>query len=102
MSDKKKRGCEKNTKVPYWTDLDKNKRSDCPLRAFRKNPELYNDLLTAHSLYKAHGTMPYSGGFMNQPALYTNLISFIEYIKQKCEDLKEEKKEIFNRENTNA
>lgn len=102
MSEKKKRGCEKNTKVPYWTDLDKNKRSDCPLRAFHKNPALYNDLLAAHSLYKAHGTMPYSGGFMNQPALYTNLISFIEYVKSECDKIKEEKKEIFNRENTNA
>ena len=46
--------------------------------------------------------MPYPGGFMNQPALYTNLISFIEAIKQKCEDLKEEKKEIFNKERANA
>jgi len=98
----KKRGCTKDTKVPYWTDLDKNKRSDCPLRAFRKNPALYNDLLTAHSLYKAHGTMPYAGGFMNQPALYTNLISFIEYIKGECDKIEEEKKEIFRKENANA
>lgn len=98
MSDRKKRGCEKDTKVPYWTDLDGNKRSSCPLRAFRKNPELYNDLLTAHSLYKAHGTMPYSGGFMNQPALYTNLITFIEHIKSACDAIKEEKKEAFRKE----
>ena len=99
----KKRGCEKDTKVPYWTDLDgKTKRSSCPLRAFRRNPDLFNDLLAAHSLYKAHGTMPYSGGFMNQPALYTNLISFIEAIKKKCEDKLEEKKEIFNKETSNA
>ena len=102
MSDKKKRGCEEDTKTPYWTDLDNNKRSSCPLRAFRKNPELYNDLLTAHSLYKAHGTMPYEGGFMNQPALYTHLISFIEYVKTKCEKIAEEKKEVFKKEVANA
>lgn len=98
MSDQKKRGCEKDTKKPYWTDLDGNSRSSCPLRAFRRNPEFYNTLLTAHSLYKAHGTMPYDGGFMNQPSLYTNLISFIEYMKSECEKLLNEKKEAFRKE----
>ena len=88
----KKRGCVVDTKEPYWTDLDNNKRSSCPLRAFHRNPDLYNELLTAHSLYKAHGTMPYSGGYMNQPSLYVQLISHIAYIKEQCEKIEEEKK----------
>lgn len=84
--------------MPYWTDLDGVDRSDCPLRAFYQNPDLYNDLLTTHSLYKAHGTMPYGGGFLNQPALYTVLISYIEYIKTKCEDIEKKKKESLRKE----
>ena len=42
--------------------------------------------------------MPYEGGFLNQPALYPFLISFIERIRTKCEEIEKEKKEALKKE----
>ena len=41
--------------------------------------------------------MPYEGGLLNQPALYTVLISYIEYVKTKCEDVEKQKKEALKK-----
>lgn len=41
--------------------------------------------------------MPYEGGFLQQPALYTVLISCIEYVKTKCDEIEKKKKEALKK-----